>query len=92
MSWQPRRQRQALTDHIDDAADAHDATAISYAGSTNVAATTVEGAIDELDTEKHRRFGLNRTDEPDNHTGDTSDAHDASAISVARCGRRLHGD
>lgn len=32
--------------------DAHDASAISYAGSTDLAATDVEAALDELDTEK----------------------------------------
>lgn len=42
----------ALQAHIDDAVDAHDATAISYAGGTGISATTVEGALDELATEK----------------------------------------
>lgn len=42
----------AASAHIDDAADAHDATAISYAGSSGISATTVEAALDELDTEK----------------------------------------
>ena len=41
-----------LSDHIGDTTDAHDASAISYAGSTNLAATQVEAALDELDTEK----------------------------------------
>jgi hypothetical protein len=41
-----------LSDHLSDATAAHAASAISYAGSTNVAATDVEAAIDELDTEK----------------------------------------
>lgn len=41
-----------LTAHLDDAADAHDASAISYAGSTNLSATDVEAALDELDSEK----------------------------------------
>jgi hypothetical protein len=43
---------QPLFDHIDDTADAHDASAISYAGSTDLVATNVEAALDELDTEK----------------------------------------
>ena len=38
--------------HVNDTSAAHAATAISYAGSTNLAATTVEAALDELDTEK----------------------------------------
>jgi hypothetical protein len=42
----------ALTAHIGDAADAHDATAISYAGNAGLSATTVEAALDELDDEK----------------------------------------
>jgi len=42
----------ALDNHIADAADAHDATAISYAGSSGISATDVEGALDELDTKK----------------------------------------
>ena len=45
-----------LSAHIDDTTDAHDATAISYAGSSGISATTVEAALDELDTEK-----LNKT-------------------------------
>lgn len=40
------------TAHTDDTSDAHDASAISYAGSTNLAADDVEEALDELDTEK----------------------------------------
>lgn len=41
-----------LDAHLNDTTDAHDATAISYAGSTGLSATTVEAALDELDTEK----------------------------------------
>ena len=41
-----------LGNHTGAAAGAHAATAISYAGSTNLSATTVEAALDELDTEK----------------------------------------
>ena len=42
----------ALTAHIDDDSAAHAATAISYAGSAGLSATTVEAALDELDTER----------------------------------------
>lgn len=42
----------ALAAHIALATDAHDASAISYAGSSGISATNVEAAIDELDTEK----------------------------------------
>lgn len=41
-----------LNAHINDTDDAHDASAISYAGSANLSATNVEAALDELDTEK----------------------------------------
>jgi hypothetical protein len=41
-----------LDAHLNDTTDAHDATAISYAGSTSLSSTTVEAALDELDTEK----------------------------------------
>lgn len=38
----------ALSNHINDTDDAHDASAISYAGATGMSATNVEAAIDEL--------------------------------------------
>lgn len=41
-----------LEAHLADTVDAHDASAISYAGNTNMSATDVEAAIDELDNEK----------------------------------------
>lgn len=41
-----------LDTHINEAAGAHAATAISYAGSASLAATDVEAALDELDAEK----------------------------------------
>lgn len=42
----------ALAAHLADTSDAHDASAISYAGGTGMSATDVEAAIDELATEK----------------------------------------
>lgn len=42
----------ALTSHLNDTSDAHDASAISYAGGTGMSATDVEAAIDELANEK----------------------------------------
>ena len=41
-----------LDAHTGDTSDAHDASAVSYAGSAGLAATDVEAALDELDTEK----------------------------------------
>lgn len=42
----------ALADHLADTSDAHDASAISNVPAGNIAATTVQAAIDELDSEK----------------------------------------
>ena len=73
----------SVSDHLGDTTDAHDATAISYAGSTNLAATQVEAALDELDAEKASTGSVSTVQTNlDNHTGDASDAHDASAISI----------
>lgn len=41
-----------LDAHVTDTGDAHDASAISYAGGPGTSATNVEGALDELSTEK----------------------------------------
>lgn len=46
-----------LTSHLNDTSDAHDASAISYAGGTGMSATDVEAAIDELATEKMNLAG-----------------------------------
>ncbi len=90
-----------LDAHVNDTTDAHDATAISYAGGTGLSATDVEGAIDELATEKldsgaaaggvlagtypNPSFASDMATqaELDAHVNDTTDAHDASAISYA---------
>jgi hypothetical protein len=41
-----------LTNHLNDTADAHDASAISFSPTGAIAATDVQAAIAELDTEK----------------------------------------
>lgn len=46
-----------LDAHIADTTDAHDASAISYAGAPGISATDVEGAIDELAAEKLDKAG-----------------------------------
>lgn len=75
----------AVAAHVDDATDAHDATAISYAGATGLAATTVEAALDELDSEKaaasHTHgagdltFDVATQAELDAHTGASTSVH-----------------
>lgn len=42
----------ALQNHLDDTVDAHDATAVSFSPTGSVAATTVQAAIAEVDSEK----------------------------------------
>jgi hypothetical protein len=42
----------ALTNHLNDTDDAHDASAISYVAGGDIVATNVQDAIEELDSEK----------------------------------------
>ncbi|HSX22671.1 MAG TPA: hypothetical protein VLE97_07875, partial [Gaiellaceae bacterium] len=68
----------ALSDHLADTSDAHDASAISILDTANdFAATDVEGALAELQSDAE----ADATALAD-HLADTSDAHDASAISI----------
>jgi hypothetical protein len=50
--WDGMKFVAATLAHETDATDAHDASAVSYAGSSGLSATDVEAALDELDTEK----------------------------------------
>lgn len=72
-----------LTDHINDAADAHDASAISNVPAGNLAATDVQGALNELQSDVDSRA---LASDLTNHINDVSDAHDASAISNVPAG------
>lgn len=65
--------------HLSDAVDAHDASAISNVPAGNVSATDVQSAINELQSDIDSR-ALETSLQ--NHLNDTTDAHDASAISV----------
>jgi hypothetical protein len=71
---------QALTDHLNDTSDAHDASAISVIPTGDVAATDVQAAIAELAAEKATGAALTA------HTGAASGAHAASAVSVVPTG------
>lgn len=73
-----------LSDHLADTTDAHDASAISYVNATSgLTATDTQAAIDEvegrLDTAESN-ITTNASGLSD-HLADTTDAHDASAIS-----------
>jgi hypothetical protein len=63
-----------LSDHLADAVDAHDASAISNVPAGSIAATDVQSAINELDGDQTA------------HLADAVDAHDASAISNVPAG------
>lgn len=65
--------------HAIDTADAHAASAITNTPTGNLAATTVQAALDELQTDVDTRATSAALTA---HTGDTTDAHDASAISI----------
>lgn len=67
----------ALTAHLDDAADAHDASAISNVAAGNLTATNVQTALDELQTDIDTRATSTALTA---HIDDTSAAHAASAI------------
>jgi hypothetical protein len=74
----------AIAAHLIDATDAHDASAISNVPAGGIAATNVQTALNELDTEKEAvgvAAGLVSA-----HLADATDAHDASAISSVPAG------
>lgn len=48
---------EALQDHLNDSSDAHDASAISCTPSGDIAASNVQSAIEELDSEKLSKSG-----------------------------------
>lgn len=76
-----------LDAHINNLTDAHDASAISYNGSTDLSSTNVEAALDELDVEK-QAVGIVPDHDHDNATANhggilTGDAHDGFSDHVA---------
>lgn len=79
----------ALAAHTGDTSDAHDASAISYAGGTGLSATDVEAAIDELATEKANTTDLAAYSlinvAPLTETGTTRTASSTENGKVVRC-------
>lgn len=55
---EPKASKSELEAHLTDTVDAHDASAVSYAGGTGMSATDAEAAIDELATEKLDKVAL----------------------------------
>lgn len=81
--------QQDIDDHIADAIDAHDASAISSIPAGNLAATEVQAALNELQSDIDTR-ALNS--DLNAHLTDTTDAHDASAISNIPTGNLVATD
>lgn len=77
----------AINNHLSDASDAHDASAISVLdAATQLTATDVEAALAEI-----MDYAQTKTDDTtvNAHIADATDAHDASAISVLDAGGHL---
>lgn len=75
--------------HIADAADAHTASAITNVPAGNLAATDVQGALNELQTEVD---GKANSSEITDHINDPTDAHAASAITNTPSGNLVATD
>ena len=73
-----------LTAHLNDTSDAHDASAISFTPAGNVAATDVQAAIAELDTEKLSTSAAASTYQPLD-----ADLTAIAALATAAYGRSL---
>lgn len=82
-----------LDAHTGDTTDAHAASAITNTPAGNVAATTVQAAINELDSEKATTGSVSTVASGlSDHLADTADAHDASAISTVAAGNLASTD
>lgn len=82
-----------LDAHTGDTTDAHAASAITNTPAGNIAGTTVQAAINELDSEKAATGSVTTVaSDLSNHLSDTSDAHDASAISTVAAGNLASTD
>jgi hypothetical protein len=78
-----------LADHLADTVDSHDASSISNIPSGNLAATDIQGAVNELQTDiDTRALASDLTD----HENETTGAHAASAISNTPSGNLVATD
>lgn len=68
----------AIADHLADATDAHDASSISSVAAGNLAATDVQSALNELQTDVDTRATVTALTD---HIDETVGAHAASSIS-----------
>lgn len=79
----------SISNHLSDISDAHDASAISSIPSGNLAATEVQAALNELQSDVDSRA---LASDLSNHISDATDAHDASAISSVASGNLVATD
>lgn len=74
-------------DHLADTTDAHAASTITNTPAGTIAATNVQAALNELDSEKATTGSVSTVaSDLSAHLGDATDAHDASAISILDVG------
>lgn len=72
-----------LDTHINNTTGAHAGTAVSNIPAGNIAATNVQSALNELDSEKATTGSVTSVQTNlTTHINNTTDAHDASAISI----------
>jgi hypothetical protein len=82
-SWVELISDGSLASHLSDTSGAHAASAISNTPSGNLAATDVQAALNEIQTDVDTRA---LSSDLTAHLSDTTDAHDASAISIVPSG------
>lgn len=81
-----------ISDHLSDTTDAHDASAISVLDTgSNFTSTDVEGALAEsMDAAQAAQADATQAlSDIANHMADSTDAHDASAISIVDTGNNF---
>lgn len=79
----------AISDHLSDATDAHDASAISNIPSGNLAATDLQAAVNELQSDVDSRATATGLSD---HISDPTGAHTASAITNVPSGNLVATD
>ena len=79
----------AISDHLSDATDAHDASAISNVPSGNLAATDLQAAVNELQSDVDSRATATGLSD---HISDPTGAHTASAITNVPSGNLVATD
>jgi hypothetical protein len=80
----------ALSAHLADPSDAHDASAISFVPTGSIAATTVQGALAELATEETASLAAHVATSPAHGNTETAQAAQAAAEATAAAALTAH--